>query len=1614
MKNVWITVILLLSAVLSKAQCSGITLNVSETEVCAPGIVKYQVMGAPSGSSYTWNIGNGPVSGTDTFYSFHTSAEVVDVVVDIVFPSGGKCNITKNGAVNVYTSPKPEFSVSRTKLCDGPDTIALECLTPNLASISWVVDGTNYANYGKDLTHKFKSAGDKDIYLIVVDSNGCRGILEREDTVKVLNKVDLDITADNKNGCVPQKVNYSPEIKLNGESLKEVRWTFPGTNQTNYVGKNPPELIYGLEGNFDVTLEVETTEGCIHTLEKTDFVGFGRKFSPTLQVSDPHPCKNEPLVVSISENNPGKYIWDVKGADVLDTPSINKLEISYPDSGTYNVGLLHEYNGCKSAASLDNAVKVDEVHAVFYLKDHYHCKIPHTITLNDKRKASSYTNNGPLSYRWEIYEYGGSTPVFTSNNEEDSFTTKKWGRFDVKLIVTNANGCVDSLRRKGYIRIDSIRPEFYAVPEVACVGQEIEFRSTTPSSSYMSEDTFFWQMFDLTGKNVINEDSGDVVKYSYGKLGYYDVKLYAGNGIGCRDTLRLEDYIHIVDPTLDFTTDNPVVCEGDKVTLHQNSSPTDADFNHEWSIVSSTGQGDTIKLKGANPTFTAGTPGVYDVIYTANIRGGCEKTLVKKKFISVNGIRAEISADTLNGCEDMVVTLDANILYDYHISAPSAGITYEWTCSRASDVDIATPFASSTEVRFLKKGNFSFELKVINSTGCVYTVMSDTIVVGVQAMFRREKDIACVNAPLKLIQKSRYNPTNLTWKISPAGFKADIKLDVDTAYVTAREAGNFKVQLIADKYGVCQDTAEYTFEALEVISSFTMSDTQLYCAPAYAQFTATSYGADSFLWEFGDGNGVYTTDTLVANIYKRNSGWGKGYDITLISKSIEGCADTLFIEDAVKVLGPRPEFELKNSEGCEPLEVTFVDKGIDVFKYYLNYGDGSPLDSTHFDTHTYVTTTTEETQEFFPSQYAIDSLGCVSVYEVKDPVIVHKSPTLNVAPMDTSGCVPFNISFEDLTVDTDHYKWYVDTTLVSSTNKGSDILLDTGAYELKLVASNDYGCTTEHIQIIQARANPLLEIVPTFPRCLGTPISFSTELQAGGELVEWDWMFGDETTMGDTSGLENPDWAYTTPGIKMVTLHAKNIYGCEGDFSRELNISDPSNIPEGKIKVVTFNEAGDIVVEWYAVENLEIEKSLLYRDDVNDPVSSINANSLQTYYDDLPEAQPHCYHVRHLDACEFQSDRYEIHCPIWLTVSATRPFEIDLNWTAYQGWDQVDAYEIYRMDGNNPVRIAVVPATTLSYTHDKLCKGDYTYFVKGVSHDLETRSNSATATAIYVENVTPSNIELVTVTQEEDAVYVEWNESTNAAWANFVLLKYDPNDPTMVISEIPLTRTNYTDFNVKVDRNSYRYKVIEEDHCGLQTQTGLPGKSILLHGDFDGVSTTLNWSRYEEWERGVEKYLVQFRGNNGFETLAEVNPGTFSYIDADFHSEVQGEYCYRVIAVSNGPVIDSSYSNTTCTVGESQVHVPNAFTPDGDGINETFRPITQFARNYDDGTYRDYQFAIYNRWGEKVFESNNMEEGWDGTYMGRRAPGGVYMYTVTVVGIDSKIHKVDGQVLLYR
>ena len=113
------------------------------------------------------------------------------------------------------------------------------------------------------------------------------------------------------------------------------------------------------------------------------------------------------------------------------------------------------------------------------------------------------------------------------------------------------------------------------------------------------------------------------------------------------------------------------------------------------------------------------------------------------------------------------------------------------------------------------------------------------------------------------------------------------------------------------------------------------------------------------------------------------------------------------------------------------------------------------------------------------------------------------------------------------------------------------------------------------------------------------------------------------------------------------------------------------------------------------------------------------------------------------------------------------------------------------------------------------------------------------------------------------------------------------------------------------------------------------------------------------------------------------------------------------IRKGNCAVIDSAFIVVNDCNDSIIIGVPNAFSPNGDGLNDQFN-ILLF------GEIQELEIMIFNRWGEKVFESNNLNNWWDGRYKNMDQPVGVYAYVLYIRDINQKVYQKKGNITLLR
>ena len=121
---------------------------------------------------------------------------------------------------------------------------------------------------------------------------------------------------------------------------------------------------------------------------------------------------------------------------------------------------------------------------------------------------------------------------------------------------------------------------------------------------------------------------------------------------------------------------------------------------------------------------------------------------------------------------------------------------------------------------------------------------------------------------------------------------------------------------------------------------------------------------------------------------------------------------------------------------------------------------------------------------------------------------------------------------------------------------------------------------------------------------------------------------------------------------------------------------------------------------------------------------------------------------------------------------------------------------------------------------------------------------------------------------------------------------------------------------------------------------------------------------------------------------------------------VSGYYSYSLFITYNNTCQISDTINVI-VVSQHIIYVPNAFTPNGDGVDDEFKVFPR-------GGIILLDLKIFDRWGEKVFETQDLNSGWDGRFKGELESPGIYVYTLNVTFDDNKSISKQGSISLIR
>ena len=343
-----------------------------------------------------------------------------------------------------------------------------------------------------------------------------------------------------------------------------------------------------------------------------------------------------------------------------------------------------------------------------------------------------------------------------------------------------------------------------------------------------------------------------------------------------------------------------------------------------------------------------------------------------------------------------------------------------------------------------------------------------------------------------------------------------------------------------------------------------------------------------------------------------------------------------------------------------------------------------------------------------------------------------------------------------------------------------------------------------------------------------------------------------------------------------------------------------------------------------------------------------------------------------------------------------------LAWNDYINFDPpLCCYKIFVSENNGPYNIlASLPWTQKDYLHEDLNSSTtYSYFIRAYIQDETKTSTSCTQSITTYDSPRPDYNYIRSVSVENnEQVELSFYTDTSAHVQYYNILRSEsPSGPFEKIGQVGeqgLESLSFTDQTADVATSSYYYEVEVVDSCGIATVIANTSRTILLTVDAqDNYLNVLSWNAYESWDGMVDGYRVYRRINDNpsLEEMADLSSTELTYSDDVSNLTGSAGRITYLVEAYEGPgntwgFKESSFSNEVLAEQEARIYMPNALAPKG--VNNVLRPVSVFVAS------PGYEFQVFNRWGQMIFHTSDLEQGWNGTYNGNYVETGVYVYLI--------------------
>jgi gliding motility-associated-like protein len=1607
------------------AQC-GIEILANREQICIPGTVVLKARGCTTCASYEWNVGNGWVAAGDSFSVLVGTPGQYDVKVRFRTPVGGTCTAVAENVFTGRSKPVPAIATSSKLQCHEADSILVRDVTPHSVARDWLLDGRVIRRGEAAVNIRFKAPwGYKPIFLTVWDTFGCVGSKYIDSAVGAFRSVRMELNADPSNGCLPGKVTYTLIADTFEQAIKSVQWVLPGSfSSTLAEGRRVAGVLYKDAGRFGVKLMLNTDVGCRYNRVFDHVIRFGDSISLKLERAPTQACMGNAARFVVSGSRTGKPNWQWSTNSVQTTSMGNAmLDVIFTDTGVFSLTLKEDSLGCVGYSFYKSIVKVEGPLAQMTVLTPKYCSVPDTLNIENN---SLELANGTTSYEWTLYDED-SLPVLTRTTKDLEWYPAKLHNWHARLIARGSNGCSDTIMRWLAVIGRPLELQVTETPNPACPYQIQTLKPVDTGTTGRNDMFFDWVLWDRQ-KDTFLRTSKKYVEWSSPDTGSFSYRVIGWNKKGCRDTLEKPDTIKIYYPDIRMSLSDSFVCKNDIFLLGSKVKMPSSTARRFWEG-RNLDSGNNVRFEAPDSTLESlPKQGRYrfTFLYLDTANGGCTYRIPLPNQIYVSGPNISATVSPEEDCLPLKTFHLGRVHSDVDLAGEKLRPVIQWKDKYKKRSVIDSQTLRTTATLFRESQIYTF--KYTGQSGCSDSIGFLHVQGGVQARFEIGASGRCRNDTFTMYNKTSRKATHYYWSCSDTTVHFIPSATVRQPYIIARKAGVFLLKLVATNNHRCNDTLINAFRVDSVRADFYSSDSITYCAPQMAELFNRSFNSRFNQWSFDNDTLEDRTTLNRTNAVKLlTSNSLKGVSVKLVVRTWNGCTDSMFRPDYLKTKGPTAAFSLADKYGCEPLRTRFTNQSSYFKKVIIDYGDGSVSDSTGISAHTYrVRDKSKPYQVYYPSYALYDSLGCYAYEKSKDSVVVLKGPEALFETDKRIGCLPLIVKVLNRTLFYRNIRWDFDGDGIFESADANPVweFQQPGKYRPRVIASNENTCTDtfDLPYEIEVLPGPTADFsMSNDSSCYKDTVYFYNRSKGYFPIVKYSWDLGDETRFDDTSTRKDTRWAYPLPYDKQIRLTVTDSMGCKATRFRTLHIHDTlPPVHQGLSHVTIMPDNRTIGVYWYRYQPEDFLAYHLYQDSTKYYFLKRYRKALDTMYftgrGDSVDARNFCFAIRTEDTCNILNGYGISHCTIVAKVEKPPgvPFMLRVKWTPYNGWLNLQHYEVFRSVSGGPFeRWRIMKPWELEMYDSFLCEKEYYYYVVGVNaYGARSRSNETCGIPWYHPPMAGVPVRLATVDDSRSA-RIKWEPYRDyLKGGSYAIHRFDGKTNR----QIGIGRyLEFSDTTALVNERSYTYRIHYIDHCGVKGPAAKHAATVYLTGKSAVRDARLKWTPYSYWHAGVSEYHVQLQGPEGEFSTRGIVPGTQTeWTDFGVVTPGVDTLVYRVLAIEDSVFADTSASNYAYVIPESRLFVPTAFTPNGDGINDGFGAKAIFVVKHTMIPRKAFMLEIYNRWGQLVFRTSDPDAEWDGTYMGQPCQDGVYAFLVKGVGYDGKLYVEEGSVSLLR